>query len=168
MSVLRPKRETAANVCIILLFIATVIGAVGRYVFSPSLPARRDLQISVGEKVNLPGVNWAKNGRTLVLVLSTACPFCTDSASFYRRMVQRAAKEGQVHLVAVFPQSTAEGVKYLDNVAVPIKDVMSATLGSIKVTGTPTLILVNNQGAVTQVWAGRLPGEKETEVFNRL
>jgi thioredoxin-related protein len=36
------------------------------------------------------------------------------------------------------------------------------------VQGTPTLILVNQDGKVEQSWAGKLPPEQETEVLKRI
>lgn len=125
-------------------------------------------QIAVGEKLNLPNVDWAGNGRTVVLALNTGCHFCTDSAPFYRRLVERVSSSHRVHLVAVFPQPQAEASKYLNGLGVSIKDVRTTLFASAKVSGTPTLILVNEKGVVSDVWAGKLVPTRETEVLNKL
>src|SRR5947207_1761138 len=46
----------------------------------------------VGSPVSLPNVDWAKNGQTLLIVLSKDCHFCAESAPFYKRIVLEATK----------------------------------------------------------------------------
>jgi hypothetical protein len=70
--------------------------------------------------------------------------------------------------VAVLPQDVSEGRKYLNELGVPINEVRQSTLESLGVGGTPTLILVDNKGAVTDSWVGKLPPDKESEVLGHL
>jgi len=51
---------------------------------------------------------------------------------------------------------------------VGISDVRQAALSSLGARGTPTLILVNNNGIITDSWVGMLSPEKEAEVWTRL
>ena len=39
---------------------------------------------------------------------------------------------------------------------------------TIKVSGTPTLLLVDNNGKVLDVWVGMLPEDRQQEVFEVL
>lgn len=121
--------------------------------------------IALGSKVSLPGVEWAKNGKTLVLALQTGCHFCSESAPFYQRLIQAATTKG-VKVVAIFPQPLAEAHAY--SLALPTSDVRQASLNSLSVGGTPTLILVNEKGEVAAAWVGKLPSDKEAEVPARL
>jgi hypothetical protein len=36
------------------------------------------------------------------------------------------------------------------------------------VSGTPTLILVNNEGVASDVWSGKLPADTESKVLSKL
>ncbi|MDQ3750112.1 MAG: hypothetical protein M3367_14050 [Acidobacteriota bacterium] len=47
-------------------------------------------------------------------------------------------------------------------------DVKQASLDSLQVDGTPTLLLVNDKGEITNSWIGKLPPNKEAEVINKL
>ena len=58
------------------------------------------------------------------------------------------------------------GKKYLDDLRVPIGNLRNIPFNTIGVNGTPTLLLVNNEGKVTASWKGKLPSEKESEVLN--
>ena len=44
----------------------------------------------------------------------------------------------------------------------PISEVSATTPGALGVKGTPTLLLVNNTGVVTDAWLGKLSAEMES------
>jgi hypothetical protein len=56
----------------------------------------------------------------------------------------------------------------LSGLGVEINEIKQLTPGAIRVQGTPTILLVNNAGVVTEEWLGKLPPEKESEVLSRL
>jgi len=125
----------------------------------------RDNQIQPGTPIRLDGIDWTGNGRTLLLAVSDKCHFCSESAPFYQRL---AKQHGKVKIVAVLPQPVDDGKKYLDGLMVSVDEIRQAPLGSLGVSGTPTLILVDDHGAAIQSWRGKLPTEKEAEVLARV
>jgi hypothetical protein len=127
---------------------------------------RRANSASVGSAVAIPEVNWAHNGETLLLVLRAGCHFCTDSGGFYQRLVKASTTQGSIKVIAVLPGRVEDSRAYLNSVGVPIAEVRQAELHALGVRGTPTLLLVNNKGIVTQSWAGRLAADKEAEVID--
>jgi hypothetical protein len=154
------------NVAIVLVVI--LIGVVfARNYLRPSkpAPAHRDFR---GTKVNLSGVDWAHNEQTLLLVLDEKCRFCTESAPFYQRLTAATAANSHLRLVAVLPQDVDAGRQYLLKLNVPIEEVRQSTLDAMGVEGTPTLILVNSNGAVVEAWAGKLSPDQESEALQRL
>lgn len=122
----------------------------------------------LGKTVPLSGIDWQKNKKTLILYLSTRCRFCDESMPFYRRLAEKYSESKDVKLMAVFPQSVDEAKAHFKSHGVNINEVLNAQLTSIGVTATQTLLLVNESGVVTDMWKGKLPGEKETEVINKL
>lgn len=136
----------------------------------PSGPEQVALQgPQVGSPVVLPGVDWARGDRTLVLVLAKGCHFCSESARFYRRLAREVHQAGGgVQLVAALPQDVATGRGYLAGLGVEIPEVRSAPLDSLHVPGTPTLILADHAGRVVDSWVGLLPPEREEEVVERV
>ena len=114
-------------------------------------------------KGRIDGVHWHKNGRTLVLALSTQCHFCTASAPFLHTLASKAGKE--VKIVAVLPQSVEEGRKYLISEAVRADQTEQADLNRIGVRGTPTMLLVDSGGIVTNVWVGKLQQNQQEKVL---
>jgi hypothetical protein len=71
-----------------------------------SAPIGAQPLVGLNIKQSLPGVDWAKNKRTLVLALSTQCHFCTESAPFFQRIRKETTKD--LKMVAVLPQSVGD------------------------------------------------------------
>ena len=157
--------ELIANLSIIIACLSAGGVLINRYVLSNSATNRTGI---TGTKISLAGVDWAKNRRTLLLALSQYCHSCSESTLFYRQLVERAESRSDIQLMAVLPQAANEAEKYLRELGVAIKDVRQAELMSIRVRGTPTLLLIDDHGVVTNAWTGKLPPDKEAEVLNLL
>ena len=165
------KTELVANLAIIIVAILLGGVLVKRYLLTNNIAfdeRKADLSIPIGTKVSLPEVDWTKNSRTLLLVLSKDCRFCSESAQFYQRLAREMEGGADIRLVAVLPQEISEGKKYLSDLGVSVNEIKQSSLGSLGVAGTPTLILVNNTGEVVGSWVGRLSPDGETEVLNLL
>lgn len=164
------KLETAANITTIMVSILLSVVLVRVFLLPQrppeALSARPQAAKGTNLKGSLPGVDWGANGRTLVLAISTRCHFCTDSAPFFRRISKE--KPAGTKLLAVLPQAVEESRKYLDQEGVRVDEVKEAALDSIKVSGTPTLLLVDKAGTVADVWAGKLEPSQEEEVLSVL
>jgi len=171
MNNLYKRTELIANIAIIAVALLLGVAIVKRYFLATpdaDKAASGFKEISAGENVQLPDIDWAKNGQTLVLVLSKNCRFCSESAPFYQKLVREVVKPGGTQLVAVFPHDLSEGKSYLEEIGVSVSEIKQASFNSMRVRGTPTLLLVNNDGVVVGVWLGKLQPEMETEVLNRL
>jgi hypothetical protein len=121
-----------------------------------------------GTQVSLPGVNWSESNENVVLALSNKCHFCTESAPFYQRLTGELAQRKGVRVIAVFPQEVDQAKQYLSGLGIQIENVKRASLDSIGVSGTPTLMIVDGNGKIKQAWMGRLTSEREAEVLNRV
>ena len=77
-------------------------------------------------------------------------------------------EHGDTQLVALVPQAAEEGQTYLRRLGVDVDDVRQVSLGSMGLSGTPTLILVDGDGVVSDVWVGALTTDKESEVISQL
>lgn len=134
---------------------------------NPKLPPAQT-QIHKGTKVSVTGVDWTKNNQTLVLALSTGCHFCSESASFYQRLVNAKSTSKTFQLIAVLPQPESDGRRYLSGLGVELDQVKQAEFATFGVQGTPTILLVDQNGEVMDSWVGKLPEPQEQEVLGRL
>jgi hypothetical protein len=163
MDRLSKRIEVAANVAIIAVALLLGLVLIKNYLIvkQPENPAVRATK---NAEISLPGVNWSKNSQTLVLAVSSTCHFCTESAPFYRQL---AEAHSRTRLIAVLPQSSEEGKLYLEGLGVAVDEIKQTPLSSINVSGTPTLILVNNEGVITDTWVGKLQAAQEAEVLSK-
>lgn len=167
MSQIHKKIELTANVLIIVVALLVVGIFAQRYFFPKETTPQLPKAPAVGDKVLLADFPWSKSNRNVLLVLKSGCRFCTESAEFYKRVIQQA-KGKDINIVAVLPQSKEEGEKYLKELGIEGLDLRQATLDSLNVGGTPTIIAADREGRVTGVWLGKIKPEKETEVLAAL
>lgn len=160
------KLDIVTNIALVIVAVIASAVLVRNYLLSR---AGRDLppQIAVGEKLSLTGVDWQGYGATLVLALAPGCDSCSESAPFYRRLTAELATQ-RVHMTGVLPASVEESREYLRSLKVEIADVRQGSFEALKIRGTPTLILVDQQGVVVNVWLGRFPPEQEQQVIDTI
>ncbi len=122
-----------------------------------------------GEDLSLPvlrAYNWKAHDRTLVLALRNGCHYRDESMPFYRKLAKlEQSNQIDAHLVAVFPDGPAVVRQVVETQQLTIEVVPGIQLGQVKVQGTPTLMLVDEQGRVSKVWVGELPAAGEAEVI---
>lgn len=157
------------NAALVVLAIAFVGVLVKKFLFQPSnLPDEIAPTIEIGGRLDTVDVDWEKRDYTLVFGLSTACHFCTESGAFYREIVQRLKGRSQIQLIALFPEPASEGREYLQNLGVSIGDIRKTNLRAHGFAGTPTLLLIDRAGVVTDLWVGKLGVNMQTFVMERL
>jgi hypothetical protein len=71
-------------------------------------------------------------------------------------------------LLVSWTLSNEEATQYLSEIDVAVDDILNLSLADIKVTATPTLLLVDSSGKVKEVWVGKLNPAREKEVIDRL
>lgn len=166
MGTLTSRIELLANAAIILVAgLLTVVLVRGLFYRNQPRPMS---QIQAGTRISVPDTDWAQNDQTLLIILQKGCHYCAESASFYQRLAREVNSRKKTQLVAVMPQAPTESLEYLSGLSVPINNVRQATLGVLQVAGTPTLMMVNREGIVTDVWIGKLSPQKESEVLSKI
>jgi len=156
--------EVGANAGIVIVALLCIVIGIKSYW---GRGYSRTHNIPIGTQLNLHGINWGTQPKSIILALSTNCHFCTESAPFYRDLVAKCASE-HIRTIAVFPQSAPEAISYLTGEQVKVDEIKEAPLDTIRVAGTPTLILVDGHGKVQAAWIGKLSAEQQNQVFARL
>ena len=97
------RLQDLANLTTILVSLLLSAVLIKVFLLPQSVPGPGLAQARAGKNIkqSLPGVDWAKNKRTLVLAISTQCHFCTESAPFFQRIQKERPKD--LKMVAVLP-----------------------------------------------------------------
>lgn len=161
--------ELAANVLIVIAALLLIGVIVQRYFIGSPQKAEQSarMQPTLGKKVNLGDTDFSQTAKTVVLALQTNCGYCNQSAPFYKRLVEQT-KNKNIKFVAVFPTLAADGNRHLSELGINGFEVRQAPISDLDAGGTPTLIITNDKGEVTDFWVGKLPAEKEAEVLDKL
>jgi thioredoxin-related protein len=167
----RSKLDTIANIAIIVVCVIAAYVLIQRYFFTPEAPPQPG-QVQAGEQLDpLRDVVPAGTDRALVVALSPTCKFCTESMPFYKRLIdERNEKGSKVKVIAAVPAEEAKEAEKqtMDEAGVSPDQLVAVDFASIKVPGTPTILLVDNQGKVLDVWVGKLDSGKERDVLKKL
>lgn len=168
MTNLHRKVELLSNIGIIIVAILLGDVFINRYLLPAFVKPEtaESVRIKPGMKLLLSGVDWSKSDKTLLMVLSTNCHFCTDSAPFYQQIAQQKTGRGDVRLITILPQNVSESQQYLSAHGIAVDEIRQPTRDAVYAKATPTLIIVDRTGSVIQSWVGKLPAEKEAEVMS--
>lgn len=161
------KLEISANILIIAVALLFGYVLIHKVFFNNSQAKTPSFALTAGAKITLQDVDFQANGKTLVLALQKGCTYCSASMPFYKTLVEKAPEKG-VTLVAVLPDSHEDAVGYLTEHGVILPEIRQAELDSVNVRGTPTLILIDQNGEVLHSWVGKLSPEREAEVISQL
>jgi hypothetical protein len=159
------KLDFAANVAIVVVA-ALLAGILASRVLHHQHPPGR-VPYRVGEVVpRLASLSYAGADQTLLISFKPGCRFCNASIGFYRALAAQAGPRVQV--VAISPDATQESDAYLRTRGLTVGRVFSIDLGVWRITGFPTLLLVDREGIVLNAWTGQLTKQGEADVFAAL
>ena len=122
--------------------------------------------VAVGQRFSIPMFEPKQGTKTLYLFLSSGCQYCASSIGFYQRLIKQSTEATNLRLVAVFPADDAQGKDFL-KVETPL-ETAKLNFAEYGVSGTPTLVLVDEGQNVLTVWRGKLTLRKESSVMQEL
>ncbi len=164
--------DTVANIAIILVCAIAAFVLVRQHFFNQNAQGGRPPEIEAGDQFKELGqVVPAGTDRALVVALAPDCHFCEESMPFYKRLVEERNRKGsKVKVIAAvgLEEAKAEEQKKLDSAGVSPDALVVLPFDDIKLRGTPTIVLVDNQGEVHNVWIGKQPASGEEEILETL
>lgn len=159
---MKARIEAAANVIVVI--VAIVVGSVFLKDRFSTPPSETNI-VKAGDKLgNLDGWDWGAHDESLVMVLRKGCHFCEDSAPFYQRLITQRRGASKTAILAVFPDTADTVREVAQSEGLGVHTVAGVPLQTLKVSGTPTLLLVDKTGTVLNVWTGMLSPRQELEV----
>jgi hypothetical protein len=165
----RNRLVAITNFAIVVVALLLGIVCVKKYLLTPTKAKPAEpAPIVVGTRISIPDVEWSRSRKTMVVALHRQCPFCSQSAPFYKRLVEKVNGNQNLQLLAVLPHDPVIAHQYLDSIGVAFTEVRSSDLSKIGVSGTPTILLLNDQGAITASWVGALSVDQENEMLRRV
>lgn len=162
MADLRHAVEVAANVVIVVLGLVITVVIVHNY----SSSGRSRTAALIGKVPVVDGVDWTRSKKTLILAVSERCHWCISSVPFYKRLKQMRRKD--VRIVAVMAEPAVTNRDFAADASTFADQVIRMPLIKFGVGSTPTLLLVNSRGLVTDEWVGALDDEAQAKVLDEI
>ena len=159
--------ELATNIAVLLVALAVLSLFAANYFQRPPAP---QAGLHNGTRIaQLPPLDYRSATQTMLIVMSVTCNYCQESTPFYRRLIEAAQQRSkELRLVMVFPNPAAEVKTYMEQQHLSAEAVSGADLKALKVTATPTIILVDSSGSVADFWIGKLSSEGERQVLRAI
>jgi len=154
------------------LLIAVAAVAVGYDAFT-SLRLRQTVQtmrpvVKIGNRVDVKDIPYDRVQKTLVVALGLSCGYCAASMPFYRRLTTEVQKRRDIQFVAALSTNEPAAREYLLKQHLAVTSLTLLPLSRLGVQGTPTILLIDNEGRIRQHWLGKLTATEESAVLSSL
>ena len=163
-SKIRKRGAILLNVLVIGFALALAVVLARTYIFSsePKL-------IAIGDRISLSDTPPVEAGKRLVvLFLRSDCVFCTKSAEFYKAVSAGLAQSANTRVIAVFSTIDSRSDEYMGELGLADLQMVRASLGSLGIAETPTIVLIDDANTVQEVWRGKLSRKQEVEFKQKL
>lgn len=161
----KPQSLTFANFtnAILIATCCVVMYSAWQRAYRPSAPGAPIQGYQAGDVApEIDGVRYQVRPRTVILALSSTCRYCAEDAPFYKALA-KARDQRNFQLVVVGTEQSTTLAEYLRGLEITSDHLASVAPGTLRVSGTPAIILVDSGGRVTSQWVGALRG-RESQV----
>ena len=115
-----------------------------------------------GQQIDVPAAWYNAAPRTLVLFARESCGACQKAQPFLKELV--ASLDGRASVLMAHPAGTdMEDAAFAKGLGIP-DAMVHAGIAGLRVHATPTLVLVNQQGAILAAWEGTGKADKQAEI----
>lgn len=123
---------------------------------------------SSGRTISVPGVDFSRSKKTLLLFLQQDCRVCQESLPFYRNLVNNFQDPLIVKFVIITPNQPEIAADFFKKQGLSFETVLQAKRGELGIKLSPTLILTDATGIVRGSWVGQLSHQQETQILTML
>lgn len=151
-----------------------VLAAVAAWKFlDPPTPRpvaeRPESLLQVGERLEKVDVTWRPGGRHVVILIGTRCRASDTAAPVFARIAREASANGGPGVVVLSADPESDTKAWLRERRIEAEQFVRvpdpAGLGFLM---TPTLLIVDDRGTITDFWSGLLPDAKNPALAGRL
>jgi hypothetical protein len=153
---LKETLEISTNVAVLLVAVAALTSFAISHFLNPNTPNLRSGLEKGMRFESVPGVDYHAGKRTLLIALNTNCSYCRESLPFYRKLIFANRQSNNLRIIAVFPNPADEITKYAKENELLLDTIADVNFSQLNISGTPTLVLINDKAEVDDFWVGKL------------
>lgn len=166
---LKSALETYTNIAVLLVAVAALCAFATSYLIKSPSPSLH-VGLQRGKLLSqIPKIDYHSSKRTLLIALNTKCHYCQESLPFYRTLVEANSQSSKdLHIVALFPDKAEEVAEFIRGNGLKIEVVPEVQFAPLSISGTPSIILVNNAGEIDDFWVGKLGNTEAKHLMRSL
>lgn len=159
--------EVTTNIAVLLVAVV-LLGNFAWVRLSKQPMPRAEGGLRKGDEFSLlPGVDYSKSPKTLLIALSTKCDHCTETIPFWKRVFEtNIENKNGTRFVAVFPETAVEVGRYLHEQQLGLNTIPGINYKAINLPGTPSAVLLDNEGKIVNFWIGKPSKDAEQEILD--
>ncbi len=117
----------------------------------------------------MTGLRQESGKSSLLLVVKSSCKYCKDSIPFYQRLVNEIrSTNAAVQLVGLCLESDTACANYFSETQVPVDVTLGAPNGLPRIQRTPTIVMLDPNGNVAEIWVGALGEDGQKAVLTAI
>lgn len=150
-----------------VLIIAFGVGLVGFWTKTYILTSESKV-LKVGDQISHPEVSPGTGKKGLWVFLKSDCIHCTKSAEFYKTISKEIAESSNLYFLTVFSKKDSRRAEYLAEIGMSNVNSVQVSYTDLGIVGTPTIVLMDENGIVEELWRGKLSKRREIELKQKL
>lgn len=167
------RSDAIANLALATLCLTATYAIADRYIFTHATQLESASGYRVGDPLtSAPEQIGLRRARvSAIVVVSNNCQYCAASAPFYRRLAQftkdRLDPAFQMLFLGTGGSADASAFVAANGLEAELVRPTPSDVSS-RIQGTPTLLVVDDEGRVTSTWVGQLSNTDETSVLSAI
>jgi len=166
----KERLEILTNIAVLLVAVAILAVLALNYIGGQKPVPRIVEGLQQGQQFpTISGVAYTGAASTLLIAMSTKCAYCTQSIPFYNQLADMKINgKTSLRAIAIFPNSDDEVQRYAQQHQLKTEHKSSIDFEQLKLTATPTMVLVDQNGRVVNFWVGALKPDAQQQFLNSL
>lgn len=152
------------TVCLVSLGVLVKNGLFAAAADPPGMDQLENRLIGRSEPT-LPVSLWKGSQRSVVVLLSSDCHFCSESMPLYQKLSSMRKQGGGFSLLAVGREEPNTLRDYLIQNKIGVDGIVQAPAGFATVKFTPAVFVVDSRGAVQEAFLGKLNSAHEKKLL---
>jgi hypothetical protein len=146
--------DVVANVTTIVVLLFFAVFVVQKEFISKNR-ARKDVETGATMPA-ISGVQYGTAEKTVLVAATSSCRFCLASMPFYRRLFDHVVTRGRLQFMFIRPANDEMFGRIISQNGLSSAPQAKADFEVLRVSRTPTIIVVDRAGRIDRIWTGKL------------
>ena len=160
--------EVASNIAVVVVAIVVLASFARSYLRATPRVVLQGGLLKGSQFPQLPGVDFRKSQKTLLVAVDSKCDSCKESLPFFKNLAGSIRGRSDARMIAVFPSAEEEAKRYAQQNQLNVDTIFGLDFKMLNLRAIPAMILIDNNGTVIDFWLGKPSEYTEKQIVNSL